>query len=109
MQDFFVSLPGEVASHLQALFCIPCIGSDSDPTAVVWVPPGKALVCSSPQIKELVSADQLARLQVRIYKGAACVVLSLCGCCRAPLMTEPEVICWQLAHHDRVREAGHCA
>lgn len=65
VQDFFSSLPEEVASHLQAL---PCIPTEADDGSVgPWVPPGNALVCISPHIKELVSAEQLARLQGKYF------------------------------------------
>jgi hypothetical protein len=65
LQEFFASLPEEVASHLQTL---PCIPTEADGGGVgPWVPPSKALVCSSPHIKELVSAEQLARLQGKFF------------------------------------------
>ena len=40
-----------------------------------WVPPGNALVCSSPHIKELVSAEQLARLQGKFFVHPSLAVL----------------------------------
>lgn len=65
LQEFFASLPEEVASHLQAL---PCIPTEADDGGVgPWVAPGNALLCSSPTLKQLVPAEQLARLQGKYF------------------------------------------
>lgn len=73
MQDFFCSLPEEVSSHLQALPCIPTEADDGSVGA--WVPPGNALVCTSPHINALVSAEQLARLQGKFFVHPSLTVL----------------------------------
>lgn len=54
-----------MASHLQALPCIPTEADDG--TVGPWAMPGNVLVCSSPHIKGLVSAEQLARLQGKYF------------------------------------------
>jgi hypothetical protein len=61
LQDFFSSLPEDVAGLLMTLPCIPTEAPGGGLGPLVL--PGAAVICSDPAIRQLVSPEQLARLQ----------------------------------------------
>lgn len=64
-QEFFANLPSEIAGHLMTLPCIPTEAEDGSMGPLVL--PGQALICNNPAIRQLVSAEQLARLQGKFF------------------------------------------